>query len=426
MALVYRGSRVDEAARRTRCPKQSRRGFVLITAVLSIVVLLAFLGFAIDVGYLEYQKTRMQTAADAAALGGVQELRMNGSSTVVSAAKSDSALNGFTNGTNGVTVTVNNPPASGYYTSDSTGVEVIVSQSVNTYFMTLVGTSSVVVKARSVAHQGPGSACLFALDPSASGAFSVSGGVNVQVACGVMVDSNNSSALNASGGAKVTATSVNVDGLCNISGGATVTPACTTHASPQSDPLAYVTAPAVGGCTQTNWSASGGAVKAIGPGVYCNGINISGGSTVTFSAGTYILKGGGLNVSGGSTVSGTGVTFYDTSGGGYGYQPISLSGGTNVNFSAPTSGSLVGMLFFQDRTVSSGSASTLSGGTSTVLNGSLYFPTTQLNYSGGASTGSYTIIVAKTVNFSGGATLNSDYSSLSGGTPVKGGAALGE
>ncbi|SPE38328.1 conserved exported hypothetical protein [Candidatus Sulfopaludibacter sp. SbA6] len=414
------------AGRLTKRTKQSRRGFVLITAILAMVPLLAFLGLAVDVGYLEYQKARMQTAADAAALGGVQELRMNGSSTVVSAAKADSALNGFTDGANSVTVTVHNPPATGYYTSDSTAMEVNISQSIPTFFMELVGTSSITVTARSVARQGSGTACLYTLDPSASNAFSVSGGVTVQVACGVMVDSNSASALNASGGAHVTATSVNVHGGCNISGGATVTPSCTTSAASQSDPLSSVAAPAVGACTQTNYSASGGAVKVASPGVYCNGISISGGSTVTFNKGTYILKGGGLSVSGGSTVSGTDVTFYDTSGGGYGYQPISLSGGTSVNFSAPTTGSLAGILFFQDRSIASGSASTLSGGTSTVLNGALYFPTTQLNYSGGASTGSYTIIVAKTVNFSGGATLNSDYSTLPGGSPVKGTGTLSE
>ena len=404
-------------------PQQSRRGFILITAILSMVALLAFLGLAVDVGYLEYQKTRMQTAADAAAVGGVQELRMNGASTVVSGARADSALNGFTDGANSVTVTVNNPPASGYYTSDWTAVEVNISQDVPTFFMELVGTSSITVKARSVARQGSGTSCLYALDPSASGAFSISGGATVQAACGVAVNSNSGQALNASGGAHVTANSVNVTGLCSISGGATVTPACNTGATAQSDPLAYVPAPSVvGACTQTNYGASGGAVKTADPGIYCNGINISGGSKVTFNSGTYILKGGGLQVSGGSIAIGTGVTFYNTSGGGYGYQPINISGGTTITLSAPTTGSLAGMLFFQDRSIASGSGSNFSGGTTTVFNGALYFPTTAVTYSGGTSAATdYTILVAKTLNFSGGTTLNSDYSSLPGGSPVKGG-----
>jgi Flp pilus assembly protein TadG len=403
------------------------RGFVLVTMMLSLVVLLAFLGLAVDVGYVQHQKTRMQTAADAAALGGVQEIRLSGATALVTAAKADAALNGFTDGQNAVSIAVNSPPASGYYTSDSTGVEVVISQDLPTFFMQLVGSTSVTVRARAVARQGAGTSCLYTLDPSASNAFSASGGVTVQVGCGVIVDSTSSQALVVSGGAHVTATSVSVAGNYSISGGAVVSPTPTAHAPAQSDPLSYVAAPAVGACNYTNYSASGGAVKVASPGVYCNGISISGGSRVTFNPGTYILKGGGLAVSGGSIDSGAGVTFYNTAGGGYTYQAISISGGTTVNLSAPTTGGLAGILFFQDRSIVSGTPNSISGGSSTVLTGTLYFPTTPLNYSGGSSaTGAYTIIVAKTVNFSGGSTINADYSSLPGGSPVKGSAALSE
>ncbi|MGA7234203.1 MAG: hypothetical protein WBY44_00890, partial [Bryobacteraceae bacterium] len=61
----------------------------------------------------------------------------------------------------------------------------------------------------------------------------------------------------------------------------------------------------------------------------------------------------------------------------------------------------------------------------TLFDGALYFPTSALSYSGGAAS-DYTIIVAKTVSFSGGTTLNSDYSSLPGGSPVKGNAVMSE
>jgi hypothetical protein len=59
------------------------------------------------------------------------------------------------------------------------------------------------------------------------------------------------------------------------------------------------------------------------------------------------------------------------------------------------------------------------------MNGTLYFPTTALTFMGGSAS-AYTIIVADTVNFSGGATLNNNYSALPGGSPVKGGATLSE
>jgi hypothetical protein len=210
-----------------------------------------------------------------------------------------------------------------------------------------------------------------------------------------------------------------------VSGGATVSPTPNVDAGLESDPLGYLAPPAFGACDHTNFSVSGGATTTLSEGVYCKGISISGGSRVTLSSGTYILLGGGLSVSGGSTLSGTGVTFYNTAGSGKPYGSISLSGGTTITLSAPTSGPLAGILFFQDRSIVSGQQNTFSGGASSVLNGTLYFPTTALSYSGGTGT-SYTIIVSRTLSFSGGSTLNSDYSTLPGGSPVKGNASLAE
>lgn len=406
--------------------KRRGGGFVLVTMAISATVLLAIVGLAIDTGYLQLVKTRMQTAADAAAVGGVQEIKQNGAGNVVSASKADAALNGFTDGVNSVTITVNHPPASGSYTSDQTGVEAIVSQNVGPFFMQLLGFTSVSVRARAVARQGSGTNCLYALDPSAASAFSATGGATVNIAGGVMVDSSSATALVASGGAHVTAASFTVVGNYSVGGGASVTPAPAAHASPTSDPLAYVTPPAAGGaCLQTNYSIGNGKTTTLNPGVYCNGITLNGGATVTMNPGTYVLRGGGLTVSNGATLNGTGVTFYNTQGSGYTYGAISLLGGVAVQLTAPTTGSLAGILFFQDRSVAAGPQNTFSNGSASKFDGALYFPTTALSYTGGAA-GLYTIIVAKTVSFSGGITLKNDYSSLPGGSPVKGNATLSE
>src|ERR1017187_5278861 len=379
--------------------KRRGGGFVLVTMAISATVLLAIVGLAIDTGYLQLVKTRMQTAADAAAVGGVQEIKQNGAGNVVSASKADAALN---------------------------GVEAIVSQNVGPFFMQLLGFTSVNVRARAVARQGSGTNCLYALDPSAASAFSASGGATVNIAGGVMVDSSSATALVASGGTHVTAASFTVVGNYSVGGGASVTPAPAAHASPTSDPLAYVTPPAAGGaCLQTNYSIGNGKTTTLNPGVYCNGITLNGGATVTMNPGTYVLRGGGLTVSNGATLNGTGVTFYNSQGSGYTYGAISLLGGVAVQLTAPTTGSLAGILFFQDRSVAAGPQNTFSNGSASKFDGALYFPTTALSYTGGAA-GLYTIIVAKTVSFSGGITLKNDYSSLPGGSPVKGNATLSE
>jgi hypothetical protein len=210
-----------------------------------------------------------------------------------------------------------------------------------------------------------------------------------------------------------------------LSGGSSISPLPTTGAASVKDPLANLPAPSVGACNYTNYSVSGGATKTLSPGVYCNGISVNGGADVVFNPGTYILEGGGLQLSGGCTVSGAGVTFYNTAGSGYGYGAVSFSGGTHDVLSAPTTGSLAGILFFQDRNIASPAASSFSGGASAILNGALYFPTSTLSYSGGTGT-AYTILISKKISFSGGAALNNDYSSLPGGSPVKGSVALSE
>src|SRR5215471_676869 len=174
--------------RRMTRHRQGARGFVLVTTLICAAVLTAFAGLAIDSGYLQLVKTRMQSAADAAAMGGAQEIRMNGAANAVGAAKSDAGLNGFSDGVNSVSVTVNNPPASGSYISDPTAVEVIVAQSVKPLFMGVLGFGATNVRARSVARLGSSSTCFYTLDPAASGAFTASGGVNVQVYCGVMIN----------------------------------------------------------------------------------------------------------------------------------------------------------------------------------------------------------------------------------------------
>lgn len=405
-------------------PHAKQHGFVMVTMLLSATVLIACVGLAIDTGYLQTLKLRMQTAADAAALGGVQEMRMNGAANVPAAGKGDAALNGFTDGVNGVAVTVKQPPVSGYYAGSATAVEAIITQNAGTFFMRLLGFSSISVSARSVAQETSSSTCVYVLDPSSEDAFSVTNGVGVNVSCGLAVDSASSTALTASGGAQLTASSISVAGNYSMSNGSKVSPLPAIHAVPLSDPLSYVAAPSVGACAQNNYSVGGSTVSTLSPGVYCGGITIGNAAGVTLNPGTYILVGGGLNLGGSASVTGAGVTFYNTYDGTHAYAPINIGNGVAVTLSAPTTGPLAGILMFQDRTVAGGVGALLGGGAHLSLTGALYFPTTSLSYSNGVSA-PYTILVAKTISFAGGVKINSDYTSLPGGSPAKS-AALSE
>ncbi len=159
----------------------------------------------------------------------------------------------------------------------------------------------------------------------------------------------------------------------------------------------------------------------LSPGFYYGGISINGNQAIRFNPGTYILGGGGLSINGNtSSMSGTGVTFYNTSGQG-GYGKIKLNGNTQVNLTAPTSGSLQGILFFQDPSISSGAGSIINGNSSSTFDGALYFPTTTLTYNGNSTLNGYTILVAYDLVWNGNSSIGNNYSSLADGSPIKSG-----
>ena len=165
---------------------------------------------------------------------------------------------------------------------------------------------------------------------------------------------------------------------------------------------------------------SSGSPYQLYAGTYCGGISVNGNSTLHFNAGTYVLAGGGMNINGNSTMSGAGVTFYNTTGTG-GYGAITLNGNSQANFSAPTSGPLVGILFFQDRSIAKSAAgSTINGNSSSTFDGAIYFATTTVNFNGNSSANGYSILVADQLVLNGNSSLGSNYTSLTGGSPIKG------
>ncbi len=404
-----------------RCLRCQQSGQVLVLAAISMVVLVGFLALSVDVGLLWASKRQMQTAADAAAVAAAVALRSGHS--YQTAATGASKLNGFTYGQNGVTVTVNNPPLSGTYAGNQNYVEVVVKQPQPAYFLGVLGYSTVDVSVRAVSGSINGPACVYALNPSASGALTINGNGTIAGGCGTIVDSNSSSAMIVNGNDTINMP-IGVVGNYSDSGHSSFTPEPVTGVAPLSDPLASVPAPSVGACNYTNFKVNGNSNTTLSPGVYCDGITINGNANITFQPGTYILNGGGMTLNGNGNLAGAGVTFYDTKG--YSsYQPIVFNGNGVVNLSAPTSGPLQGMLFFQDRSVSNAAGSIINGNLGSTFDGALYFPTTSLTYNGDSTPSSgYTIIVADTITLNGNVTMliNDNYSSLSNGSPIKSGA----
>jgi hypothetical protein len=387
-----------------KCNRES--GQALVFVGLSLVVLVAVVGLAIDMGYLRYTKRRLQTAADSAAIAGASELANGNFQT---AALNDSKSNGFENGVNGVTVTSHHPPVGAPFAAKvnaNTFVEVQVQQDAPTFFMRIFGVNHATIGATAVAQLASSRGCIYAL--GLLNGLTVNGTVNAPN-CAVL-----DNAILSVGGGCLTASSIGV--VLRLLGGCT-NPPPVVGIDPAADPLAYLTPPPPGGCNFTNMVVNSAARTVLSPATYCGGISVARANRgdIDFNPGLYILNGGGLQVPAGNptNLSGNGVTFYITGGG-----SAQLNGTGNVTLTAPTSapapGIPAGVLFYQDRGDTQNAGITGNIG----FTGALYFPSASLTLGGTVNSG-YAIIVADVIQFNGTVGIGSDFSTLPSGSPVK-------
>jgi hypothetical protein len=417
---------------------------VLLVVVAMSLLLFGALGLAIDGGQMYAQRQMAQTAADAAAQAGILSIFTatyatsahpfgSGASLVGPAVCTTTDLrtpcvyardNGF-GGTAADTVTLSFPATvSGVTLSSVTApaFAVTVQRTLQTSLIRFIpgAPSTSIIKAKATAGLvgAVSGDCVYVLDPSAQDAFLANNGATVTVSgCAIAVDSTASHGASIYGGATVTAPALNVvsGDVCSgcvgnptlVTGAATLDPFASSPAA-ATPPYSCATHPSM-------YNAVNNAI--IQPGTYCGGITVSNGvSGVTFAAGTYIIDGGGLTVGGGITTSGSGLMFYLTGDATRPYASVNIANGANVTFSGPTSGTYLGVLFFQDRTIASSSNATFAGGATMKLTGSLYFPTTYVLFNNGSSAeANSTAIVAKQVSFAGGTNIKFDPTGLQTG-----------
>jgi len=234
-----------------------------------------------------------------------------------------------------------------------------------------------------------------------------------------------------------------VGGIDQSGGTVIINPGTTSTGVPPSvDPLAYLTVPnfctaspnvscdPATTCDYNNTVVDAAGVTTLNPGIYCGGITVTSNGNAFLNPGLYILRGGGLKISGGvgGIIGGTGVTFINTNGTGASgadkFERFYMDSQSEANLSAPTSGPMQGILFFQDPTAGKAGAvyeNVIASGSSAVFTGTLYFPTQPVEL--GASGSTTTInggVVAQNVKVTSGSTVNVDMTNgLAGTPPVK-------
>jgi len=350
---------------------------------------MGFGGLSVDVGFWHYSQRQQQNAADAAAIGGAQQLLYSGcgnQSAAQTAAYTDSAQNGYTNGSGNVSVNVQNPPSSGPLAGSNCAVLAQVDrQQVPSFFTKLFGVTAMRITTQAVAQVvANNNDCIIMLDPTQNTNFNSS---NVTAPdCTIQI--NGTANFN---GSTVQAQTIGEGNYSGSNNGGTFTEASPQKTLPVVDPCSEITSCAyLTNNSQTTSPCSPGSPTGTGPlqgGCY-NNLNLHG-QTVTLQSGGLFVLNGSTNFNG-ATINGTGVTLYVPANSSVNFNSA------NVSITPPTTGNWAGVSYFQ---VSGNTNNVNLNGTNTNVGGLIYAPSAHLNYNG--SYGQYTLIIAAYANLNG-------------------------
>ncbi|MGD0729684.1 MAG: pilus assembly protein TadG-related protein [Terracidiphilus sp.] len=404
------------------------------------LLMIGFLAFAVDVGFMFQQRREAQAAADAAAVAAAEEMTASSSNTINStttqnAANAAATANGFNTGlaTNPAVVTLSQSNT-GIYSNSGGGsvpnswVTASVSKPVSTFFFNAFskgGLGTVTIGATGVAGVGSASpTCICLLATSGQG-LNMSNNAKLQAnSCGVESDSSASNAIGIVGsanvcGSGVSAVSTNWDTVSNINNGGSICSTATAiqGASPCNPVLTVPTLPSgitcyanpINGWVLPGYTANytlpmqnvtetnGTLVNEVATNnsICYTSLNLSDASSVTFQSGyTYFIQ-GDFTTGGGAPVTGSGVTFVISGN-------IDIANGVTVNLTAPTVSGVPGTLFFD-----SGNTVTIEGGSNSNFSGVIYAPNANVTLDNGTGTTSNMDFVSQTLTMAGGATLDS-------------------
>ncbi len=395
---------------------RARDGSVGLIFSLLIVPLIAVAGAGYDFAAISVLKSQLQAAADAGALRAAGELRLakggHHDLTPVARPPAQNVLARSAQSLRDVHIEA-------ALVESNSAVRVSVQGTYDPKVVRLLYKEPVRLAATAIARANGFPICALGLEPSASHAVYLEANAKVTAQyCAVHSNSTNPEGL--SGGAN---SFLKAGMICSAGGKyggkSNFEPDPLTDCPVVPDPLAQRAPPPVGPCAHTDERIDGGTIT-LTPGVYCGGLTIIGASSVTLSPGIYVMKDGPLLVDGGSSFKATGVGVYLTGANAV----FNFSANTSVSMTAPNSGPMAGMLFFEDPTAPGLREHKILSDNASVLLGTIYLPKGRLEVETNKPVGkqsAFTIIVAQRMELYGGSelVLNSDYASTS--VPVPGG-----
>jgi Flp pilus assembly protein TadG len=359
----------------------NERGNVAITFALSVLGVAILVGGGVDMTRLTTSGSRLQDAADAAALSIATDVAVapaNTATSVLLAKAEAKAANLIRSPLDKTRSSYAGAATVEIVSRTPAQVKVVVSQPQNMQFGSMVGFKSVPLQRTAVAiSQAAYPVCLLVLDPDSSHAWVAQGTSNVTgPKCVAQVNSSSASSLSSNGNAAVTMLRTFVVGPAQQAGAFTPDPEFKQPVL--ADPLAaQMQWPSPSSCqTLTQFKNT---TETLSPGVYCGGLDLATGAEITLRPGTYVLKTGGVSVRSGAVLDGSkGVTLVllDPNG------AVRMQAGGSLLLNAPKDGDWANIALAA-KPQPTEITSYLGGGGDTALDGIVYLPSQDLHLTGG-------------------------------------------
>jgi len=386
--------------------RRCNSGNFATTLAVCAVPLFGMLSLGVDYAIMYEKRNGLQELADASALAVAREMSLANSKTLdVQSIAENHALGNFSD----PDPTSLSVAAERDDTDDS--VEVKLSYTWQPFFAHYIDKSAlpIVVSAKAGFAGGRSSICVLGLDPASANTVSIDSKSSVIANnCAIFSNSTSTASVTLAKNSTMSAENIFVSG--GYDGASTdFSPQPVTDTPAVADPLSSRATPPSAVCDHMNMVVGSG-TQTLHPGVYCGGLSVGGSAVAELEPGIYVMKDGPLSVSGNSTITGDHVGFYFT--GDTAVFDFGVS--TQAVLTAPKSGTLSGLLFYEDPASIDNRVFTIRSKDAEKFEGTVYLPKGTLFIDKESKVGQlskWTAIVAKRINVGKGPDLqiNSDY-----------------
>lgn len=393
--------------------RRDEDGSTAIVYAIILPVLIGMGALAVEAGHYQQRNARIQSAADMAAIAAALEYQAtNDRDKTELAARGDAYENGYV--VEGGTIEVESPITTGPF-AGSEGALVRITQKQDRFFSQIFPNNKDIihkVEATVVAALGAGSpVCALSLNESDSRAIEITGNTDVNLdSCAIHTNSSANGAFRLGGSGEFTGECISAVGTVDIanSGDDLECDEPLENTAAVVDPYADVaidealvdSLP----CEDNVGQIKKNETETLGPGRYCSNITLNG--TLNLEPGTYYFDNADLRFNGNSATLNAappdGVTLVFLNGGELGQ----LNGG-DISIRAQNSGTFAGIALYGDpESSNSNSDIKINGNQDLSIEGAIYFPNQDIEFSGGSGfNSSCTQVIGNTIKFTGNSGL---------------------